>query len=123
MKNDTMVITVFYDAACPECVKDRRFYERLSGQGGKQVEWLDITGQDDYLKSLGIDPLKALTELHVQLTNGKILSELDAYIVLMDRVWLLKPLAWLISLTIIRPHLAKWYHARVEKRLKATGRL
>ncbi|WOH38750.1 DCC1-like thiol-disulfide oxidoreductase family protein [Thalassotalea fonticola] len=123
MKNDKQFITVFYDADCPECVTDRRFYERLAGQGGKQVKWLDITGQDDYLKSLGIDPLKALTELHVQLANGKILSELDAYIILMNRVWLLKSVAWLISLTFIRPYLARWYHARVEKRLKATGRL
>ena len=123
MNNDELFITVYYDAGCPECVRDRRFYEHLAGQGGKQVKWLDITGQDEYLKSLGIDPLKALTELHLQLGNGKILSELDAYIVLMNRVWLLKPLAWLISLAIIRPYLAKWYHARVEQRLKETGRL
>jgi len=121
--NNKMSITVFYDGACPRCIKDRRFYERLAGLGGKQVKWLDITGQDEYLKGLGIDPLKALSELHIQLENGTILFELDAYITLMSRVWLLKPLAYLISLPVIRPYLAKLYHKSVQKRLKATGRI
>jgi predicted DCC family thiol-disulfide oxidoreductase YuxK len=123
MGNDKACITVFYDGACPKCVKDRRFYERLAGQGGQQVKWLDITGQDEYLKGLGIDPLKALSELHIQLEDGIILFELDAYIVLMNRICLLKPLAYLISLPVIRPYLAKLYHQRVQKRLKATGRI
>lgn len=123
MSNDQLYITVFYDGACPKCIKDRRFYERLAGQNGKHVKWLDITGQDEYLKSLGIDPLKALSELHLQLSNGIILSELDAYIVLMERVWLLKCVAWLISLPVIRPCLSNYYHRRVQKRLKATGRI
>ncbi|HEY7864650.1 MAG TPA: DUF393 domain-containing protein [Psychromonas sp.] len=123
MDNDKMSITVFYDGACPNCIKDRRFYERLAGQGGQQVKWLDITGQDEYLKGLGIDPLKALSELHIQLENGMILFELDAYIVLMKRIWLLKPLAYLISLPVIRPYLAKLYHQSVLKRLKGAGRI
>lgn len=123
MRNEQLSLTVFYDGACPRCIKDRRLYECLAGSLGKQVKWLDITDQDEYLKSLGIDPLKALSELHLQLSNGTILSELDAYIVLMERVWLLKLIAWLISLPIIRPYLSKLYHQRVQKRLKATGRL
>jgi predicted DCC family thiol-disulfide oxidoreductase YuxK len=116
-------ITVFYDAACPGCVKDRRWYERLAGHTGRDVHWLDISGQDAYLQSLGIDPHKALTELHIQLGDGRILSELDAYIVLLRRVWLLTPLAWLISLPLIRPWLARVYHHRVLKRLRDSGRL
>jgi len=123
MDTKQLYLTVFYDGACPQCIKDRRFYERLAGPPGKQVKWLDITGQEEYLKGLGIDPLKALSELHLQLSNGIILSELDAYIVLMERIWLLKWIAWLISLPIIRPYLSKLYHQRVQKRLKATGRL
>jgi hypothetical protein len=75
------------------------------------------------LKALGIDPLKALSELHIQFEDGRILFELDAYIVLMSRIWLLKPLAYLVSLPVIRPYLAKLYHQSVQKRLKATGRI
>ncbi|GLX77469.1 hypothetical protein tinsulaeT_08090 [Thalassotalea insulae] len=116
-------ITVFYDASCPRCVKDRRLYERLAGAGKHSVVWFDITNQDETLTKLGIAPYKALTELHIQLSDGSILSELDAYIQLMSRVWLLKPLAWFIALPIIRPWLAKHYHQRVIKRLKSSGRL
>ncbi|WP_019030092.1 thiol-disulfide oxidoreductase DCC family protein [Colwellia piezophila] len=123
MTNKQRSITVFYDGVCPQCVKDRRFYERLAGRGGEQVKWLDINGQDEYLKTLGIDPAKALTELHIQLPNKTLLSELDAYIVLMQRIWLLKPLAYFISLPLIRPFIAGVYHQRVTKRLKSQGRM
>lgn len=116
-------ITVFYDGACPRCVKDRHLYGRLAGYTDQQIIWFDITDQDSYLKSLSIDPRLALTELHLQLGDGRILSELDAYIVLMQRVSVLKPLAWLIALPVIRPSLAKLYHHRVMQRLKASGRI
>jgi len=123
MNKEQAKIRVFYDGACPKCVRDRRLYERLAGLSGKQIEWFDISGRDEYLKSLSIDPQQALFELHLQLQDGSIVSELDAYIVLMGRVWLLKPVAWLLSLPILRPWLAKLYHRSVEQRLKARGRI
>jgi predicted DCC family thiol-disulfide oxidoreductase YuxK len=73
------------------------------------------------LRKLGIDPQKALTELHVKDENGRVVSELDAYILLMGKVLLLKPIAWFIGLPLIRPFLAKIYHWQVNRRLKARG--
>lgn len=116
-------ITVYYDGACPVCVRDRRHFEKLAGKRGEQVRWFDITGRDDELRALGIDPRKALTELHVRDETGRILSELDAYILLMGKVPLLKPLAWLIGLPVIRPLLARLYHRSVLRRLRESGRL
>ena len=116
-------LRVLYDGACPSCVRDRKFYERLAGRTGDAVEWVDITGRDEELKQLGIDPVAALQELHVEDGRGNIHRELDAYILLMLRVWLLKPLAWLIGLPVIRPALAKLYHRWVGERLERTGRL
>jgi len=139
-------------------VKDRDNYLRLAGHHGEGVSWFDITGKDELLKSWGISPYKALTELHVVIgdiemferhiqvgvsasnsshsikaspnknTDGidrapQVLSELDAYIVLMQRVPLLKPLAWFMNLRLLRPSLAHWYHKAVMKRLKRDGRL
>ena len=49
-------LRVFYDGACPSCVKDRRLYERLAGRTGESVEWVDITGRDEELEERGIDP-------------------------------------------------------------------
>ncbi|MEA1081129.1 DUF393 domain-containing protein [Marinobacter qingdaonensis] len=110
-------LVVFYDGACPTCIKDRRWYEKLAGKTGDSVEWLDITGRDDELRRQGIDPDRALRELHVKDADGQIHREMDAYILLMSRVPLLKPLAWLIGLPLIRPGLARLYHGWVSRRL------
>lgn len=118
-----MSIIVYYDGACEKCVRDRENYESMAGESGRDVEWFDITDKDDELKALGIDPKLALTELHIKDADGNILSELDAYIVLMSRVPRLKPIAWLISLPLIRPLCAWLYHGMVTRRLKREGRL
>ncbi|WP_344799091.1 DCC1-like thiol-disulfide oxidoreductase family protein [Litoribacillus peritrichatus] len=119
-------IRVFYDGACPRCVKDRDNFQRLAGKQASCVEWFDITEQDQALVTLGIDPDKALHELHISVqaknSEPKILSELDAYIVLMSKARLLKPLALLIALPLIRPLLSRIYHSMVERRLARSGR-
>jgi predicted DCC family thiol-disulfide oxidoreductase YuxK len=84
---------------------------------------MDVTGQKEQLREIGIDLHKALTELHVKDENQQILSELDAYILLMSKVPLLKLLAWLIGMPLIRPMLAKIYHWQVNRRLRLSGRL
>lgn len=116
-------ITVFYDGACPSCIKDRQSYENMAGKDGEDVCWFDITGQDAHLRDIGIDPRKAMTELHVRNEHQQILSELDAYILLMKRVSRLKPLAWMIGLPVIRPLLSSLYRRMVNRRLKESGRL
>jgi len=116
-------ICVYYDGACPKCIKDRKTYEKLAGKTGENVCWIDITGQEKSLRKLGIDPYTALTELHVKDEHEQILSELDAYILLMSKVPVLRPISWLIALPIIRPILAKLYHWAVNRRLRDSGRL
>ena len=123
MRQEKQKITVYYDGACPACARDRYSYEKLSGEAGRDVNWFDITGQDGVLRNMGIDPIKALTELHIMTEDRAVLSEIDAYIVLMSKVPLLRPAAWLIGRPRIRPILAKFYHRRVKRRLKRSGRL
>jgi len=118
-----VVITVFYDGACEKCIRDREKYEAMAGESGRDVQWFDITGKDDELKALDIDPRLALTELHVRAPDGRILSEIDAYILLMSRVPRLKPIAWLIALPLIRPLCAYLYHSMVTRRLRREERL
>ncbi len=116
-------LTVFYDGACPRCREDRRRYTRLAAGNAQRVCWFDITGQEDALRKRGIDPQLALTELHVEDEHGLIHAELDAYRLLMGKVALLRPLAWLIGLPLIRPLLSRCYHYLVMRRLKQSGRL
>ncbi|MBY0475717.1 MAG: DUF393 domain-containing protein [Nitrosomonas sp.] len=123
MREGREKITVYYDGACPSCIKDRENYEKLAGKNGEDVCWFDITEQDEHLRDIGIDPHLALTQLHVRDEHQKIVSELDAYILLMSRVFLLKPLAWFIGLPVIRPLLSSLYHRMVKRRLEKSGRL
>jgi len=123
VSSDDHELVVYYDGACPSCVKDRRWYERLQRKGDQRVAWEDITGRDEQLRREGIDPRAALQELHVRDSQGRIHRELDAYILLMRRVPLLKPLAWLLGLPFIRPLLSRLYHRWVHQRLEREGRL
>ncbi len=116
-------ITVYYDGACPACVRDRAQYEKLAGDTGDRVSWVDITGRDEQLRQIGIDPDKAMRELHVVDEQQRVLVELDAYIALMRRVPALKPLAWLIGLPVIRPLVSGIYRWQVERRLRREGRI
>lgn len=116
-------LIVYYDGACPKCIRDKENYEKLVGSESDSVCWFDITDQEDQLQKLGIDPQKALSELHVRDSSGRIVSELDAYILLLNKIPLLKPLAWLIGLPLIRPLLATLYHWQVTQRLKKRGLL
>ena len=117
------IITVYYDGACPQCIKDRHHYEKLSGHAGRNVSWFDITGQEERLREIGIDPLKALMELHVHNEDQQVLSGVDAYILLLRKVTVLKPLAWFIGLPLIHPILSKVYRRQVKRRLHRSGRL
>lgn len=116
-------MTVYYDGACPQCVRDRANYERLSGSSGKNIIWFDITDKDEHLRELGIDPQRALLELHVKSEDEQVLSEIDAYILLLRKVPILRPLAWLIGLPVVRPVLSKVYRRQVDQRLRRSGRL
>lgn len=116
-------ITVFYDGACPSCVRDRSMYERLAGDRGDGIHWFDITGEADFLRRIGIDPQKAERELHVKDPHQQVVSEIDAYILLMRNVPVLRPLAWIVGLPLIRPALSRIYRQMVDRRLQRTGRL
>lgn len=116
-------LVVYYDGSCPACLRDRARYERLAGRGGRDVVWFDITGQEAALRERGIDPDLALQELHVEDPDGRIHSEMAAYILLMGRVPVLKPLAWLLSLGPIKRPVSALYHQWVQRRLAREGRL
>jgi len=62
-------------------------------------------------------------ELHVEDADGRVYREMDAYILLMSRVLLLKPLAWILGLPGIRGLLSWLYRRWVRQRLVREGRL
>lgn len=115
-------LTIFYDGACPSCVHDRNWFERRLRQP-ENVDWYDITGKEEDLRALGIDPYLAVRELHVMNVEGEILKELDAYILLFNQIWYLRPIAWVMALPFVKIRLSRWYRKMVDRRLAREGRL
>ncbi|RUR40943.1 thiol-disulfide oxidoreductase DCC family protein [Vreelandella populi] len=115
-------INVYYDAVCPSCRKDRRRYERWAGESARDIHWCDVGEYEDALRAKGIAPEAALKSLHIEQADGHIIEGVDAYRVLMARVLLLRPLAWLIGLPLIKPGLRVLYDSWVKRRLKQQGR-
>jgi len=66
-------------------------YQKLSGQSGEPWCWFDITGQESRLRDLGIDPQKPYRNCTFAMPRVAVVSELDAYILLMNKVPLLEP--------------------------------
>ena len=123
MGETTPKSTVFYDGAGPRCVRDRAPYEPWAGPASASVCGFDLTGQDERLHALGLDPRRALTERHVVDEHPRVRSELEAQILLLNRVPRLKPLAWLIGRPWIRPGRARLSRWSVRRRLCRSGRL
>lgn len=115
-----MVITVFYDGACPLCVKEVSRWKNAPFQC--DVEWFDITDQDERLLELGIDPQLALLELHTRTDQGEIKTSIESYALLLSQLSRWKWLGWLMGLPGIRQFLKWTYDWMTKVRLKKEGR-
>nr|WP_298250169.1 DUF393 domain-containing protein [uncultured Halomonas sp.] len=122
-KTHYSVLRVYYDGVCPRCRRDRARYERWAGEAGDRVAWCDVTEHQQMLRDKGVDPQAALLSLHVEEDGGRIVEGIDAYILLMQRVPRLRPLARLIGLPGLKPLLRWCYDGWVRRRLIRQGRL
>ncbi len=116
-------VVVLYDAICPTCVEDRRRYQSFQRQTDESVHWLDVNSAAALLESFNINQQDAISELHLIVDGKMVVKELDAYILLFKQLPKFRWVGWLIGLPIVKPLLSRYYHYRVQKRLKRTGRL
>ncbi|MGR9107899.1 MAG: thiol-disulfide oxidoreductase DCC family protein [Gammaproteobacteria bacterium] len=114
-------ITVYYDGACPRCLKELAFYEFFDRNRG--VEWFDIVGNEPVLREHGIDPDEALQRLHLRMPDGTVVKDMDAFIVLWRQVLIFRPLAWLLAVPPLKAFAEKNYARLTLKRLRRQGRL
>lgn len=121
--SDWPPLKVYYDGLCPLCRRDRTRYERWAGEAGREVVWCDLNVHQETLLEKSIDPQAALLSLHVEEQDGRVQEGIDAYVLLMQRVPRLKPIALLIGLPGLKPLLRWWYDLWVKRRLAKEGRL
>ncbi|MGO2390641.1 MULTISPECIES: thiol-disulfide oxidoreductase DCC family protein [unclassified Halomonas] len=115
-------INIFYDAQCPLCRKERRRYERWLGHEADDIGWLDVSENEQALRDKGVEPAMALRSLHIETAQGELIEGIDAYRVLMRRISLLVPVAWVLGLPGIKPGVRALYDRWVKRRLQKQGR-
>ncbi len=113
--------TVYYDGGCPRCVREMRWYQRFDRDN--RVRWVDIVGREEEIRAEGIDPRRALLELHLRYADGRLVKGVAAFMVLWRQVPAMRPLAWLVGLPVVRPAVEAWYRWVTVRRLRRTGRL
>ncbi|WP_034833642.1 thiol-disulfide oxidoreductase DCC family protein [Endozoicomonas numazuensis] len=115
-----MKIKVLYDGLCPLCVKEVSRWQNARFRS--EVEWFDITGQEKLLEEWGIDPQKALLELHTLTDDGRVYTSIDSYALLLKQLSAWAWLGWIMSLPGLKQFLKWTYDWMTKVRLKKEGR-
>jgi predicted DCC family thiol-disulfide oxidoreductase YuxK len=86
---------VYYDMACPLCRSGARLLGPLFSRRGFRWEPLQTPG---VAARLGVTEFMLLEEMKLQLRDGRVVSGLDSWIVLLRAVWWLSPLGLAFSI-------------------------
>ena len=86
---------IFYDAACPPCVTARQRTGRLFASRG--FSWLPLQSPGSAAR-LQVPESDFAIRLHLQLPDGRVLNNADAFAVLCRSVWWLWPLGMLLRI-------------------------
>lgn len=82
--NDPEPMTMYYDGGCPVCAREVAVYRKLDRN--RAIRWHDVSvGEGD----LGLDHVSqadALTILHARLPDGRLVTGVDAFIAVWDRL-------------------------------------
>ena len=112
-------IEVFFDGACPLCLREIRFIRRLDRK--ERIQFTDIASQEfrasDYQKTM--DDL--MSEIHGRLPDGTWVYGVEVFRRLYSAVGL-GPLVWLTGLPIIAGVLDRAYGVFARNRLRWTSR-
>ena len=108
-------ILVLYDASCPSCVKDRQFYEKIIGLKSRHILWCDFNCHQSLLEKFSISEFAAMTELHLIVDDQQVIKLIAAYVLLLNQIIYLKPIAWLMKIPFIYRILEHYYHKRVQR--------
>lgn len=106
-------LQTFYDGGCPLCRREIAHYRKIDRDG--RIQWVDITQEEDALANAGLDLPSAMRRLHVQETDGCLLSGVDAFVAIWRRLPRWRWLARLVTvLRLTRP--LEWGYQRFAER-------
>jgi predicted DCC family thiol-disulfide oxidoreductase YuxK len=112
-------IEVFYDGACPLCMREIRM---LSGRDRRQrIRFVDIAAPDFDAASVGLSWETLMDRIHGRLPDGRIIEGVEVFRRLYAAIGF-GPLVALTRLPGITQLLDLAYHAFAKNRLRLTGR-
>tara|TARA_B100001123_G_C15110503_1_gene947268 strand:- start:657 stop:1007 length:351 start_codon:yes stop_codon:yes gene_type:complete len=77
-----MAIKVFFNNSCSVCRLEINHYKKIAKDN---LEWIDITNNDDALKLTSKNQYELLRRLHV-IDNGKVVAGAKAFIVIWSNI-------------------------------------
>jgi predicted DCC family thiol-disulfide oxidoreductase YuxK len=98
---------VFYDGACPLCRREIAHYRRIDRV--QRLHWVDAATEAKILSAHGLDPERAMAELHVLDGNGRWQRGVDAFLVIWSHLPAYRWLARLVSVLRLRSPLGFAY--------------
>jgi predicted DCC family thiol-disulfide oxidoreductase YuxK len=98
---------VFYDGACPLCRCEIAYYRRIDR--AQRLRWVDAATEAKILAAHGLDPERAMAELHVLDGNGRWQRGVDAFLVIWSHLPAYRWLARLVSALGLRTPLGFVY--------------
>jgi len=102
------VLTVYFDGLCRVCSREIEHYRRKDR--AEAVRWVDITESTFSAEQEGLDPQAIHRVMHVKDAEGKLHTEVGAFIAIWKVIPGFRPLAHAASWKPIRPFLDFGYH-------------
>ena len=89
-----MAIKVFFNNSCSVCRLEINHYKKISDSN---LEWIDITNNDDAIKITSKTQEELLRRLHI-IDNGKVIGGAKAFIIIWSKIPKYKFLSKLFSI-------------------------
>ena len=112
-------VEVFYDGACPLCMREISFLRRLDRK--QKIRFTDIAGADFRAGDYGLQWDDFMSEIHGRLPDGTWIRGVEVFRRLYSAVGC-GPIVWLTRLPVIKALLARMYATFAQNRLRWTGR-
>ena len=106
-------LTTFYDGGCPMCSREIAHYRKIDR--ADRIRWVDITRESEALSAAGLDLPSAMRRLHVQDTDGRMLSGVEGFVAIWRRLPRWHLLARLVTgMRLVGP--LEWAYQRFAER-------
>ena len=123
MTISSSTIRVFYDGACPLCQREVKRYQALISKQKEDIDWVDISKNQDELKAECINYDDAMRLIHIKDGSGVHQVGLEGMLTLWDKIPYYRVVSGLIrKLPLSHSALAKLYEFLAKHRMTFSGR-